>query len=1663
MSDTATSRSYAWLAGSVVAVLLTGLLIGFLFSTETPTGRISGHVTIRETKMPLADTDIYLTPTYEVEKDPDMTSDAVTTVKEEDMRVRRRTHTDAEGRFSLLHVPAGKYTVSAVSKAHRSEAIPVTVSEAKTSAIEVSLKRSEPDLAVATHQQVFTTAESLVLPVRGYIDAGTITSGKKDTVQVRVYRTRLSNVLRNGDAADALDRIGHTWEEPLSKLPTSLLQPEAGIPAPVLVANRSMPITEADREGFFHKRIPFGIKGAGLFLIEVGHGKKSVTSWLLGTDTALVVKRANTQMVTYTVDMTTGKPVSGANVRHYWQGNVVSSATSDANGIASLTVPVNNNPDANKKRPLTVSVRGEDEAVLSRNNYFYENNGAYVVHAYTDRTIYRPGDTISYKAIVRRKNGTDYAVPRGVPVEIEIRDPSGERLIREAKTTNSHGSFDGIVTLSPESPSGSYSVVTTVGEETHTSDITVASYRKPEFTVTVTPVKKRYLRGNRVEMTVEGKFYFGAPVSGAKVHYSVYRDTDWSAEYGGESYDSGDEEEASLGRESYGGYYGTIVMDGDVTLGDDGKAIVSFPADVTAKGTFENQETDDKDGKNKTVAPEDVPQEQIYTLTASVTDNAQREVSSDGVAHVSAGDYQVSVAPEGYLGAPNKASTVVVRTRDHEGKPVAGVPVTLAPSFYDWDEKSKDYKTSTLPSVSGTTGEDGAAILSVTPPRAGDLRLAAKATDKGGHNIYSRSSLWVASDNGGDLNTQYNDLALLTDKHRYLPGDTARVLVNTSRVGQTVLLTVEGERVYKTISVPISKRSTVVSVPVVEEYGPNVTLSACYIQNKKFASSETPLRVTLTKRTLKVTITPDKPKYEPGQQATYTVQIMDNKGQPVGGCPFSFGVVDESIYALREEDPKAILNAFYPQRYNRVSTDYSFSVQYLGDADKSEPKITARKKFRDTADWRPNLETDGTGRAQVTITLPDNLTTWRTTVYACSDATAIGYGQTKVISTKPFFIRLETPRFLTQNDETRFLTIVHNDTGADQDVKVRFVAAGLERQQGGSDTQSVSVKAGQDATITWPLVAKTVGDSPLRLTAWTTSGGKQYTDGIEKTIPIRAWGRDTFTAISGVLESGNPTSTKNLTLDPAAVPEATRLQVRITPSISSALVGGLDYLIGYPYGCTEQTLSRFVPDLLIQRLQKKSGRVFLTGKAKNADLSAMVRNGLTRLHQMQHSQTGGWGWWEKDADDAFMTAYVLYGLSAAKAEGYTVSDDILKKGREGGVKLLEKAAIVDKPFLLYALALAGDTETPRKVAPTLPLRKIAPDGLAYLVLLEKALGTNAAGSAAYAELQRRALSDGSLLHWKNPDRRWNGSDRMATALALRAYVAVNPGDVRIPRILRWLMQSRTDGYFGDTRDTSWALLALCDYLDTHPADATPPTGILTVRVNGKQIESMDAAALDQSATAERANMRDAERIIRVPANALKVGANTLTVESSSGSTVFYTASLRQTVTAPKGQNLSVLASVQEPGLTITREYLRVLPRKASSDSFNLATEDTGDRFNQGDSVRVRLTINAPREIGYVLIEDAFPSGMEPTERGTAEQDFSGEDGEWGWWYSNIDVRDDRIAIFARTLPKGKHTVEYNLRAQTPGTSRALPVQLQGMYAEGLRVESGDTSLEVKGE
>ena len=1645
---------------AMVAIIGMGTAIGYATSEEAPTGGVRGQIHISDSYSGAGQARVVFTP---VESTTDEGDDGGPTT--------RRFTTRPDGRFAVSNIRTGLYRVSAYADAHQDEGTLLQIDEGDTADLELELKRTQPALSLAQHEWTFSTAERAGISVQGYVDA-TKPKGQ-DSVDVSVYKSRLSSLLSDATTAEALEKVGRSYDSP-PELPKELLHP-AHADAPRSFDRRSVPISNADREGFYYQRIDFGKLTAGLYLVEMGHREKvlpansadttRVCAWVLVTDTALVVKRAQGRALAFAVDMQTGTPLHGAKVRVLRKGSLVTEATTDSQGLASLTYrtpastshrtaasesvdeegPARNREDA---RYTFVALRGEDEAVVGENGYSYEERGAFAVHAYTDRPIYRPGQLIYYKGIVRRKmdGPTRFTVPSGEPVSVEIRDPSGEPVLKEKRSSNPFGSFFGQVQLSPEAPTGRYTIITTVRGEKHTQDIDIASYRKPEFKVTVEPKEKHYVRGDQVEVTINGQFYFGAPLAGAKVHYRVHRSPDWSASYERDPSEGSDDAEESGDSVYYRGhreesYYGESVTEGDVVLDDNGKAIVRFKADMPDE-------------------PE-APQEQVFTVSVDVTDESERQVNESGEVHVSAGDFNLTVSPEGYVAQPGKPASVRISAKDHDGKPVPGVRVDVRPEFQKWFHG--EYQKEPLPGQTAVTGPDGNAMVNVVPPRSGEIKLAAAAIDQHGHKIHGRAYIWVADDRGGDLETEYADLSVLTDKRRYGPGDTARVLINSARKGQTVLLTVEGHKVYSSQLVPMNSKSSVVRVPILEEYGPNVYLNACYVRSKKFAHSEATLRVNLPRRKVTVSIralparvnegrrargedsAAGLPRYHPGDPISYQIETRDSQGRPVQ-AEFSFGVVDEAIYALREDNPKAIRDSFYPHRYNEVETSHSFAVQYLGDADKAEPKIVARKRFPDTAYWKPDLRTGSDGKATISFQLPDNLTTWRATAVAQTMDTAVGFETNKVIVSKDFFVRVETPRFLTQHDTSRIQAIIHNESEVKQTALVRLRAENLNISN--EAQQTMTIEAGKTGQAFWNVSAESYGAAKITVTAWTPriAGRTQYTDGYETALPIRPHGREQFTTVAGEITSAKPEA-EVIRLDPNAVPGASRLTIRITPSVASAMVGALDYVIGYPYGCTEQTMSRFLPDLLVQRLLRK--RPGLVKSRYAAELPEMVRNGLSRLYRFQH-ESGAWGWWEHDADDPWMTAYVLYGLGTAKSEGYSVSPSVVTKATQAALKMLPSTPADERAFLLYAVALAGDKKGASTNRGAIDLRPESPETVAYTILLNKVLGDpgvppGMSTPVLMGLLGKHAASTGLALHWSQEKSElwydhWN--DRLATSIALRAILANNPADGRIPSILRWLMTQRTDSYWHSTRDTSAVLAALTDYLETQAAGTEG--GEVKIAVNGQEVKSI---ALTSEVLLEP------DIVVKIPAPSLKTGKNEVTLTRSGGSeTVFYAMQLRQTVASED------MGSAGPAGYRIKREYLRLDSTRAG-DSWRLDPREVHNSFRVGDRVRVKLTITAPRDMSYVLIEDPFPSGCEVTERGTAEEEMRGD--HWGYWYSNVDVRDDRIAYFARTLTKGTHILEYNLRAQTPGSCHVLPTAMESMYAPELHAESAETRIEVR--
>ncbi len=1510
----------------VVSLLALAALAVFLLYQQPRTGRVEGMVRLKREQTPLAEANITL---YSNEDDRDESFSATT---------------DAKGKFLLRGVPIGKYRISANGLHHSSQEQAVEVREAQSSHAELELTRSQPDLNVAeARQPVFTTLEKPFLPVQGYGKSG-------DTLTIKLWKTSLSAALAQTGASEALQRMTTTYEGALPDFPAPVLEAK-----PVSVGQTTIKVASPDREGFFVQRLrlPLEKKEHGLYLVQVQHSGKSVCSWALVTDTALVLKSAQDGSgLAYVTDLTSGKPIAGAKV---------GGAVTNADGLAPIAAGM-------AGQRLIVS-RGDDEATLTLSNGRSENRGAIVMHAWTDRTIYRPGHTVSWKAILRHRRSDGFEVAGGIPAVVTVLDSRGGEVKQQAVTVQANGTLSGSFDISPESETGQFTLKFEAAEETYTKDITVAAYRKPEFEASATPAKAAYLYGERAEFTITSKYYFGSPVAGAKVTWRVYREGDWSASLFEPGYaaDLDDDEIEAL----RGGYYGEQVAEGKGVLDKSGRLVVSLPVQT-------------KDG---------APPVERFTLSATITDSSERTTDVEAGIRVAADNLVLAVEPEGYVAVPGKETRIMVRATDLAGKLKEGVSVSLQPALSKWDAKAEKLVETPLGApLTGKTGPDGQASLSFTPTRSGDIRLHANSG-----KVEGTGNIYVLSDDESGWEGSRSSLTILTDKRKYQPGETANILVSTTRPGANVLLTVEGDALYEKRLLRLTGRATRLTLPVRPEWGPNVTLAACSVREKSLSQSQVPLRVAMPQKELQIAITPEKLTYGPGQKARFAVQITDGNGKPTPG-EFSFSLVDEAIYALQPDDATDLRKAFYPRRYNTIETRASFEVTYLSGESKSDNSIAPRRKFLDTALWVPSVVTDASGKAMVEAPLPDNLTQWRATVRAVTSATAVGYGTAKITTTKPFFVRLELPRFLVQGDNARALALVHNETGQPQNVAVTF---------NGQD-QNLDVPSGAVGKIAFPLTA----GGPLRLTAQAGN----FTDGVEQTLAVRPFGRERTLSKSGIALDSGPAQVSLETYS-RAIPESLGLEINVAPGVAASFDNAVDYLSSYPYGCVEQTTSRFLPAMLL-------------GKADQN----RIRDGITRLRKLQHS-SGAWGWWEQGEDDPWMTGYALLALLEASHRGWEpLTKEPGLKAMEAARKLLKAPAKEDKwsrnndgtgrALIALALAKAGDGGTVVSTLRQLDVTKASDTALALWTLA--AVTAHKDPGAVWPELQRRAVVSGALLSWRAKDNEWDSSDRMATALGLRVLVAMNPTDTRAERALRWLVTNRTGDAFGPTRDTAFVLIALQDWLVANPManQKLSGAGTPTATVNGTTV----ALAL-QPGGGYRA---------RVPAKALKVGANALTLNKAQ----FWNVQLTQSIgkDSAKGE---ITPEVPE-GIIIDRDYL---PE---------ADERVRTSFKQGDNVRVRLTMTVPKELEYVAIEDAFPAGFEPTERGTAETEVNG----WNFWYDYVDVRDDRIALFARRLKPGKHVFTYRLRAQTPGRYGVLPATLAPMYIEDFVSASRGATVEV---
>ncbi|MGE5594200.1 MAG: VanW family protein [Betaproteobacteria bacterium] len=1362
-----------------------------------------------------------------------------------------------------------------------------------------------------------------------------------------------------------------------------------------------------ERGGDFRLNVPVPVSGIGGYVVKArdNQGRETAT-WILVTDLGLVTKQAQGELLVYAHSFTKDAPVGGVNVSVFSEGKRVGGGTTGQDGLWVLNAP------GLPKGIAVVGTAGDSFAQVT-SSYYWEDS-RYKAYIYTDRPIYRPGQRVYFKGILREDTGDGYEVLSGEPVRVEVRDARDACVYKTEVTTNGFGSFAGELVLGDEPALGTYRVFATVRGSTHSGAFKVAEYRKPEYQVQVETMKAMYVAGDEITVTLKATYYFGAPVPGAKVTYAAYSQPRYFSYYTYEDLGYYPTDDEGFG------YYGELVASGEAVTDANGHAaftITTQRSDVTRS---------------------------VFIETV-VTDESRREVAGRATVTVARGLFEVGVQPQAYVVEPGEPVMVGVKAETIDGKPFATRLEWQAMRETWEDSKAKRWKEACGELV---TGPDGKGSFEFAPCEEGAYVVEVAGTDERGNRIASEAHLWVTGGASRWASYGGTEIEVVTDKDVYEVGDTAKVLVNTTFDDAWAIVAVEGRGISWHKVVHITGRTMLFGVPITREHMPNAFFTVTLVYGKRLFTREKAIYVSTKDKYLNVTIIPNKESYAPGERATYVVKTTDAAGRPVQS-EVSLGVVDASIYALQPEIAPDMKKAFYGSIWNRVVTNYSFPEWYYGGADKEAGPGDVRKEFRDTAFWNPTIVTDRNGTGKIEFTMPDNLTTWRATARAQTLKTQVGSATRDVVTTKDLIVRLATPRFFRLGDRTVVTTVVHNYTGREVVARVSLEAQGVTLK--GADQRVVELAPMGQASIDWEVECGKVG--PARFVASARVDGGRARDALEVSVPVLPFGvrhelHEAGEVSAAATERGKARALARFDVPVDALEGTVNVKVQLAPSVAATALGALEYLASFPYGCVEQTMNSFLPCVVVARAMRDLG---VKAPSIEENLPKMVSAGLARLYRYQHYD-GGWGWWEYDETDPRMTAYVVYGLDLAQKAGFDVDERVLSRGKAALADLVNRPRDVDDlVYKLYVMSEVGMKSLPRLDEMLARRPELSEYSLALLALTLRNAGRTDDARMVLKDLLATARGDATQTYWNAPDgeRYWADNRVETTAYALMALLAVDPENDKVPGVVRWLANVRQGEAWFSTKDTAAAVFALAEYLKRR--DELVPNYAATVSINGKEIGKFRF-------TGKSVFEKEAE--VAVDPRDLVRGRNELVISKDGGSGNLYYALSCEFYTAARS------VAPEGEGIAVTRGYYRRVTSGVVRAEGRGGDGGAGSGFGEntayvyepvtgpvkpGEEIYVRINIKADNPYAYVMIEDPLPSGFEAP-------DDPIDAYSWDFWYGRKEVRDEKTVFFSGYLKEGESEIVYPIRAERPGSYRVMPARVWGMYSPDVFGQSGSSSI-----
>jgi uncharacterized protein YfaS (alpha-2-macroglobulin family) len=1403
------------------------------------------------------------------------------------------------------------------------------------------------------------------------------------------------------------------------------------------------------------------------------------------TELGLTAKFSADNDVIWVTELRTGQPVPDADVeirdgnnRVCWQGKTDKDGKVQSPGWRALGI--RSKESWQKPEQWVFASRRDDVAFMSSEwgtgvepyrfgiDYNWDNEPETMSgYLFTERGIYRAGETVHIKGILRRLEKGQWRLPGLRQVECQVQDPFQKNVFKDTVSLDDFGCFTFDLTTEEAASLGTYQVTAKTegvgggAPRTFYDSFRVEAFRPAEFEVHLRSLKDSFVFGEDYQGEVGASYLFGGAMAGQKAQWHLRLNPTSFAPPAPKGFLFGNE------------------LDWDETPSGEGQGRESSRLIASGEGLLNGQGTLQA---RASLVPEKEKDSVMATLEATVMSPSRRSISNRIQTIVHRGEYYIGLKPDtSFLKKGDKLGVAVI-TPLPDGALVER-KVSLKLLKREWHSVRKageggrlewlTEKEDTEVQTQKVSTKKDPVMVTFAPEKSGFYVIVAQGTDARKNQVSTSTFLYVTGEDYVAWERSNDDkIDLVPDSDSYKPGERARILVKSPYEKAKALVTVEREFILESKVVELKGSTSQIEVPIAADYIPNVFVSVLLVQGRtegakagqtddvgkpSFKVGYVRLAVNPAEKKVLVDIKPDRDRYRPRDQVALKLHVKNQRNSGVRSS-VALAVVDVGVLNLIGYTTPDPFTHFYGPKSLSVDTSDS-RINVVGQrlfGEKGEnvggggegaqapamslAEVQLRGTFKTTAYWNPSVLTDEKGDASVTFTLPDNLTTFRVMAVALTQDSLFGSQETNFRVAKPLQLQSSLPRFARVGDSFQAGVVVHNFSPQKASITLAGEFKGIALQDKGGE-RSLILEPGASQEVLYSFKAEQTGRATFTFKA--VMGADS--DGLEITLPVELPRQQETVALFGE----TAVSAEEKVVIPELYPADSRFEVQASATALSGLKESLAYLTDYPYLCLEQRLSAMLPYVLAPDVIKD----FKLSRMTPKEWREFVKTTIERIYEYQ-KDSGGFGLWQDSRyESPYLTCYAVFGLIQARQAGYNVNGDNLNRGIDYLKQLLrEKDPLKKYPyslqglqttlaFALYDLAMAGQPEHAYVSKLFGDRDKLTVFGKAMLLkAMHAGQGSSPDERTLLQELANKIKVTVSQAHFEDEEGRadsWIFSSNLrTTAYILQSMLEVGFDDPLLPEVARWIVQKQKAGRWLTTQENIYAFYALNTFYKTH--EKVRPDFRVEMSL-AKQLvlkeEFRGPSAETRTGAVSLAPFKPGETV-------------PLKIDKKGEGLLYYGA--RMTYTARKP-------------LDPRDEGLAVVKRIETVDGKPL------DAVKGGQLAVITLEVAVPQESLFVVVEDPLPAGFEAvntsllTESAEQAQVLEESGPERPWWYegfNHIEMRDNRVLLFADTLAPGVHTYRYMVRALSYGEFIQPGTKAEQMYAPEVFGRSRERTIKI---